>query len=255
MRANLPPREAARLEALRQYRILDTAPEQAYDDITALAAFICDAPIALISLVDADRQWFKARFGLDVPETSRDASFCAHTILGDRILVVKDALEDERFIHNPLVNGPPHIRFYAGVPLRTPDDARIGSLCVIDREPGDLTEPQKRSLEALARQVVLLLELRRVSTELAAALERIDRMEHLIPICSYCKGIRNDRGYWQSVETFIQTHADVAFSHGVCDRCLQEHFPEVVAAERGRNGAGQAMPPADPADPPEDCPS
>jgi GAF domain-containing protein len=232
MRANLPPREAARLEALRQYRILDTAPEQAYDDITSLAAFICGTPIALISLVDVDRQWFKSRVGLDAIETSRDASFCAHAILDEHILVVKDTDKDERFRDNPLVTGAPHIRFYAGAPLRTPDHAQIGSLCVIDHEPGDLTEAQSRTLEALARQVVLQLELRRISAELAGALEKIDLMEQLIPICSYCKGIRNDRGYWQSVEKFIQSYADVEFSHGVCDKCMQEHFPEVAASDQ-----------------------
>lgn len=237
MRANLPPREAARLDALRQYRILDTSPEQAYDDITSLAAFICGTPIALISLVDADRQWFKSRVGLDAPETTRDASFCAHAILGDQILVVKDTHLDERFRENPLVTGPPHIRFYAGVPLRTPENAQIGSLCVIDHEPRQLTEAQSRTLEALARQVVLQLELRRISTELAGALEKIDLMEQLIPICSYCKGIRNDQGYWQSVEKFIQSYADVEFSHGVCDRCMQEHFPEVAAAEASLTAA------------------
>jgi GAF domain-containing protein len=239
MRANLPPREAARLEALRQYRILDTAPEQAYDDITSLAAFICGTPIALISLVDADRQWFKSRVGLDALETSRDASFCAHTILGDHILVVKDAHQDDRFRENPLVTGPPHIRFYAGVPLRTPDHAQIGSLCVIGHEPGELSEVQSRTLEALGRQVVLQLELRRISTDLASALEKIDLMEQLIPICSYCKGIRNDRGYWQSVEKFIQSYADVEFSHGVCDKCMQEYFPEVAAAEQGLAAAAR----------------
>jgi GAF domain-containing protein len=243
MRANLPPREAARLEALRQYRILDTAPEQAYDDITSLAAFICHTPIALISLVDADRQWFKSRVGLEATETSRDASFCAHTILDDHILVVKDAHRDERFRDNPLVTGSPHIRFYAGVPLRTPDKSQIGSLCVISQEPGELSEVQIRTLQALARQVVLQLELRRISTELALALEKIDLMEQLIPICSYCKGIRNDRGYWQSVEKFIQSYADVEFSHGVCDNCMREHFPEVIAAEAGLSAAVGAPPP------------
>jgi hypothetical protein len=125
------------------------------------------------------------------------------------------------------------------VPLRTPDHAQIGSLCVIDHEPRQLTEAQSRTLEALARQVVLQLELRRISTELAGALEKIDLMEQLIPICSYCKGIRNDQGYWQSVEKFIQSYADVEFSHGVCDKCMQEHFPEVAAAEQGLAAAAR----------------
>ncbi|HYP04474.1 MAG TPA: hypothetical protein VER57_07985, partial [Cyanobium sp.] len=129
----------------------------------------------------------------------------------------------------------------AGAPLRTPDHAQIGSLCVIDHEPGDLTEVQSRTLEALARQVVVQLELRRISTELAGALEKIDLMEQLIPICSYCKGIRNDHGYWQSVEKFIQSYADVEFSHGVCEKCMQEYFPEVAAAERALSTAASTQ--------------
>ncbi len=227
MRANVASREAARLEALRNYHILDTDSESSYDAITFLAAQLCDVPIALISLVDADRQWFKSKVGLEVSETSRDVSFCAHAILGEQTLVVRDAREDERFRDNPLVCGEPHIVFYMGVPLSTPEGAKIGTLCVIDRQPRELSDVQVRSLEVLAHQVVLQLELKRVSDQLAAALERINVMEELIPICSYCKGIRNDQGYWQTVEAFIKSHDNVEFSHGVCNACMAEHFPEV----------------------------
>ncbi|WP_216910560.1 GAF domain-containing protein [Synechococcus sp. CCY 0621] len=240
MPANVAPREAARLEALKDYRILDTDTEQSYDDITFLAAQLCDVPIALISLVDADRQWFKSKVGLDVSETSRDVSFCAHAILGDQTLVVKDAREDERFRDNALVCSEPNIVFYAGVPLSTPSGARIGSLCVIDRRPRDLSSLQIRSLETLAHQVVLQLELKRVSDQLAGALQRIDVMEQLIPICSYCKGIRNDQGYWGTVEAFIKSHDNVEFSHGVCDACMAKYFPEVAAL--GRETSGQDDP-------------
>ncbi len=240
MPANVAPREAARLEALKDYRILDTDTEQSYDDITFLAAQLCDVPIALISLVDADRQWFKSKVGLDVSETSRDVSFCAHAILGDQTLVVKDAREDERFRDNALVCSEPNIVFYAGVPLSTPSGARIGSLCVIDRRPRDLSSLQIRSLETLAHQVVLQLELKRVSDQLAGALQRIDVMEQLIPICSYCKGIRNDQGYWGTVEAFIKSHDNVEFSHGVCDACMAKYFPEVAAL--GRDTSGQDDP-------------
>jgi GAF domain-containing protein len=233
MPAKVAPREAARLEALKDYRILDTEAEQSYDDITFLAAQLCEVPIALISLVDADRQWFKSRFGLDVSETSRDVSFCAHAILGDKTLVVKDAREDERFRDNALVCSEPNIVFYAGVPLCTPSGARIGSLCVIDRRPRDLSGVQIRSLETLAHQVVLQLELKRVTDQLASALQRIDVMEQLIPICSYCKGIRNDQGYWGTVEAFIKSHDNVEFSHGVCNACMAKYFPEVVPFAEG----------------------
>lgn len=229
MKAKPTKREAERLEALRQYKILDTPSESAYNDIANLAAFICDVPIALISFVDSERQWFKSRVGLNVPETPRDISFCAHTILNKSMMVVKDALRDERFVNNPLVTCDPGIRFYAGVPLITPEGYSIGTLCIIDRQPrGDLSKSQKKALEALARQVVTQLELRRVSSQLADALGKIKIMEGLTPICSYCKGIRNDRGYWSTVEKFIEQYSDVEFTHGVCDKCMQVHFPQVA---------------------------
>lgn len=228
MKANLPPSEIARLEALRQYRILDTPCEQAYDDITALAAFICDAPIALISLVDSDRQWFKSKVGLNVNETSRDSSFCAHAILSEGIMIVNDALRDERFHNNPLVTGEPKIRFYAGVPLRTPDTHQIGTLCIIDRQVRELSEYQTKTLKALARQVVMQLELSRISAQLADALEKIELMEGLMPICSHCKGIRNDQGYWLTVEEYLKQYSNVEFSHGICDSCIQKYFPDIA---------------------------
>ena len=229
MKVKSPALEAARLEALRQYSILDTPSESAYNDIARLAAFICDVPIALISFVDSERQWFKSKVGVEVEETARDISFCTHTILSKNMMVVKDALRDERFMNNPLVTCAPGIRFYAGMPLVTPQGYSVGTLCVIDRHPRkDLSESQKKTLEALARQVVTQLELRRVSSQLADALDKIEIMEGLIPICSYCKGIRNDQGYWSTVEKFIQQHSDVEFTHGVCDRCMQIHFPKVA---------------------------
>jgi GAF domain-containing protein len=220
--------EAARLEVLRQYKILDTPLEEEYDDITALAAFICDAPIALISLIDANRQWFKSKVGLDVRETNRDVSFCSHTILEKNMMIVSDALTDPRFSNNPFVTCAPNIRFYAGVPLVTPSSHAIGTLCIVDYQPRELTEAQTRTLEALARQVVAQLELRRVSAQLAEALGKIKTMEGLIPICSYCKGIRNDKGYWSTVEKFIEQNSDATFTHGICNHCVQQHFPEVA---------------------------
>lgn len=224
----VPSQEAQRLEALRQYHILDTPAEQSYDDITALAAFICDVPIALISLVAEHRQWFKSKVGVDVDETSRDVSFCVHAIATPKTMVVPDATADERFADNPLVACAPNIRFYAGVPLITPTGEAIGTLCVIDDRPRELTTKQLKTLEALARQVVLQLELRRTSAQLAASLHKINLMEGLIPICSYCKGIRNDQGFWLTVERFIEEHADVNFTHGVCDDCMRQQFPEVA---------------------------
>ncbi len=159
-RAPVGANEAERLEALRRYAILDTAAEAEFDDFTHLASQICDTPIALISLVDAGRQWFKSKVGIDAPETPRDISFCGHAIHGADIFEIPNALEDERFRDNPLVTAAPNIRFYAGMPLVTPDGHGIGTLCVIDSEPHVLTETQRDALAALGRQVVRQLELR-----------------------------------------------------------------------------------------------
>jgi two-component system, sensor histidine kinase len=171
----IPNGEAERLARLRSYGILDTLPEQEYDDLAAMAAFVAQTPIALVSLVDADRQWFKARVGLDAPETPRDISFCGHVVADRRMLVVEDTLDDARFHDNPLVAGPPDIRFYAGAPLITPDDQFLGTLCVIDREPRSLTAQQMDLLSALARQVASQLELRRRLVELEAAQIAVQR--------------------------------------------------------------------------------
>ncbi len=155
-----PEDEPQRLEALERYDILDSLPETEYDDLATLAASICGAPISLVSLVDSDRQWFKARYGLDISETPRSVSFCAHAIQANSLFEVQNAAQDPRFSDNALVTGDPGIRFYAGAPLVTPDDFRLGTLCVIDRVPRELSDSQRRALEALARQVVSQLELR-----------------------------------------------------------------------------------------------
>ncbi|MES2886403.1 MAG: sensor domain-containing diguanylate cyclase [Pseudomonadota bacterium] len=165
--AALPFNEQQRLDALHGYRVLDTAPEQAYDDLTTLAAAVCGTPVALISLVDVQRQWFKARRGLEPNETARDLAFCAHAILTpDRVFEVPDARLDDRFATNPLVTGEPHVRFYAGTPLLTPQGLPIGTVCVIDHVPRQLDDTQRSALESLARQVVAQLELRRVVSDL-----------------------------------------------------------------------------------------
>ncbi|MDH4066427.1 MAG: GAF domain-containing sensor histidine kinase, partial [Acidobacteriota bacterium] len=162
MRAPMPGDERDRLEALRRYQVLDTPPELSYDDLVLLASEICGTPIAAISMVDEDRQWFKSILGLDVRQTPRDVAFCAHTILDkDQPLVVEDATEDPRFSDNALVVGAPGIRFYAGTPLVMSDGHAIGTLCVIDREPRRLSSSQRRALEVLGREVVAQLELRR----------------------------------------------------------------------------------------------
>lgn len=153
--------EIQRLEALHRYNILDTSREAEFDDLTCLAAYICQAPIAVVTFVDADRQWFKSEVGLGVSETPRNVSICTHAIRNKDILIVPDLMKDERFVHNPLITGEPHLRFYAGVPLETNDGFALGTICVLDTQPRELDEQQKAALRSLARQVMALLELRR----------------------------------------------------------------------------------------------
>ena len=149
----IPADEFRRLETLRALQLLDTPPEERFDRVTRLARNIFGTPIALVSIVDADRQWFKSRQGLDATETPRDISFCGHAILDDRVMVVNDATSDERFCDNPLVCGDPNIRFYAGYPISAPDGSRIGTLCIIDNEPREISKEERGLLRELGRMV------------------------------------------------------------------------------------------------------
>ncbi|HKE09476.1 MAG TPA: GAF domain-containing protein [Candidatus Acidoferrum sp.] len=173
-----PSQEAARVAALDRYAILDTEPEQGFDDLVVLASYVCKTPIAMLSLVDDRRQWFKSRVGVQVRETPKDTSFCAHAIQQEDLFVVPDTLKDPRFKENPMVLGEPHIRFYTGAPLINEEGFALGTLCVIDRQPRELDSEQKEALWALSRLALGQMELRQNLRLLKQALNDRSQEEH-----------------------------------------------------------------------------
>ena len=185
-----PDNELLRLDALYRYEILDTEAEELFDDLTQLASSICGTPIALVSLIDANRQWFKSNHGLEARETSRDLAFCAHAILEEGVFTVADASKDTRFADNALVAGDPEIRFYAGAPLVTHDDFSLGTLCVIDREPRELRPDQEEALRQLSKQAMNNLEMRLQVRKLRELNENNSRMLSIVshdirsPLCT-----------------------------------------------------------------------
>jgi two-component system cell cycle sensor histidine kinase/response regulator CckA len=174
VKAPLSTHEQERLRALQGSRILDSPPERSYDQLTELAASICCTPIAILSLIDSDRQWFKSKIGVSFQQTSRDVAFCAHATLQRDLLVVPDVVSDERFADNPLVTSEPHIRFYAGAPLITPEGHALGTLCVLDYVPRELSDQQREALQVLSSQAVTPIELCKAKTDLNKAASSAD---------------------------------------------------------------------------------
>lgn len=170
--------DSDRVAALQKYAILDTEPEQAFDDLTLLASFICKTPIAMVSLIDENRQWFKSRIGMKASETPRDIAFCSVAIENPEVMVVPDTLKDDRFRDNPFVTSEPNIRFYAGAPLINEDGFALGTLCVIDQSPREITNEQKEALRALSRLVLAQLEFRRNLRLLKEVLTERTKDEH-----------------------------------------------------------------------------
>jgi GAF domain-containing protein len=165
-----PHNEAERLESLKQYQILDTLPEEVYNDIARMASEICGTPMAMLSLIDEDRQWVKAKEGLDLIESERDISFCGHAIINpDEPFIVEDARYDERFHDNPFTTGETKIVFYAGVPVVDPEGHALGTLCVLDNRPRDMSTTKMDALKALAKSVQTHFELRKTQMELEKA--------------------------------------------------------------------------------------
>lgn len=180
IKAPIGKNEAERLQALLDYKILDTKEDVAFDQLVEMASKICDVPIALVSLIDSDRQWFKANVGLDAKETPRDISFCGHAIHQKDIFIINEASLDERFKGNPLTTGYPHIRFYAGTPLITPEGHAIGTLCVIDQKPRELSEDQKRFLKILSEQVIAQLELKKSLDETKKNIKELQEVTKIV---------------------------------------------------------------------------
>lgn len=247
MKAILPKNEAVRLKALHDYKVLDTEPEADFDALTRLAAYVCETPIALISLLDTDRQWFKSKVGLSVWETPREIAFCNHAILQQNLLVVPDALADERFAENPLVLNDPNIRFYAGAPLITPEGLAIGTICVIDYIARDLKPEQKDALQVLSQQVISHLERRRKLPDLTstttalkiAAAENLRQAQGVASVSN--RELRWQEALLRSMTSasplafyVVDNHTDeiLYFNHRFCEIWGIEHLEEQM--QRGK---------------------
>ncbi len=228
-RPTRPENEEARLKALRQIGILDTAPEEDFDSLVRLASVICETPISTVTLIDRERQWHKAMIGLTDTEAPRDIAFCAHTIMNSELMVVADTLSDPRFAENPLVTGDPSIRFYAGVPLEVEEGLRVGTLCVIDRSPRQLSPAQREALHLLAQQATKQIKARRQQQELRSTIAQSNMVE---------QELRSNQGLFHA---FMDNSPFVAFMKDASGRMVYynqrcaEHFQIDRAAWLGKS--------------------
>jgi PAS domain S-box-containing protein len=245
MKAPLPENETQRIESLLQLKILDSPVEEAFDDLTRLASYICGTPIALISLVDTNRQWFKSKVGIEVLETPRDISFCAHAILQpDEIFIVPDAMRDKRFATNPLVTSDPHVRFYAGVPLTNAERQSLGTLCVIDHVPRELTPEQVEALRSIGRQVIKQMELRRNLASLVLTTNQSKQLDnkrrHFFKRVAQGFGLTSALLFFITLVSYYQTKIFINNSHQVSKsqhkiNILEELLTQIKIAETGQH--------------------
>jgi CHASE3 domain sensor protein len=245
MKAPIPDDEQERIQSLLEYKILDTPSEAAFDDLTRLASYICGTPIALISLVDTNRQWFKSKVGVDALETPRDVAFCAHAILQSDVFIVPDATNDERFATNPLVTSDPNIRFYAGVPLTNPEGYSVGTLCVIDQVPRNLSPEQVEALRILGRQVIKQMELRRNLASLVLVTKERKQKQKLRQ--QFFQRVAGGFGLasvilvligivsFHSTKVLINTSSQVTKTQEKINR-LEELLSQIKSAETGQRG-------------------
>lgn len=221
MQSLSPQNEAQRLRTLELYRIVDSAAERSFDDLTRLAANICATPLSFVSIIGDDRQWSKSAFGTERGSMPRSDAFCSHTIHVEDLLIVEDAAADTRFAQNPMVVGDPHIRFYAGAPLEVGSGDRLGSLCIVDNVPRTMSAAQIESLKILRDAVVNLLELRRAKGD-------IDALTSLLPMCAWCRDVRveteSDTPTWRSLHDYVVD--SVTVTHGICPRCKDAALAE-----------------------------
>ena len=222
-----------RLTTLHRYQILDSVSERTFDDIVKLASHFFEVPIAAILHVENDQHLLKTAVGVRGAESFllNTNKFCVETMAEPDVLVVEDTICDERFAHNPLVTSGPQVRFYAGAPLAMPDGLGLGALCVMDTKPRRVGRREKEMLQSLARMVMTTMDLHRVSEALASEVLKVKNLSGLLPICSGCKNIRNDGGYWQRVESYVSENSSAEFTHGLCPGCAKKYFPGFSAAD------------------------